>query len=185
MHFIETPVRGAYLIEPEPHGDDRGFFARLWDSAAFAARGLNGIFVQCNNSYSVRRGTLRGLHYQAAPYGEAKLLRCVSGSVFDVIVDVRPDSATFGQWSGASLSARNRTLAYVPDGCAHGYLTLENETEVIYAATQPYKADAERGIRWNDPRFRIVWPEAGELTLSDKDRAWPDFRVDAARGATT
>jgi dTDP-4-dehydrorhamnose 3,5-epimerase len=182
MRFTETPVQGAYLIEPEPQGDERGFFARMWDSAEFAARGLNAAFVQCNNSYSIRRGTLRGLHHQAPPHGEAKLVRCVSGSVFDVLVDVRPGSATFGHWSGACLTAGNRTMVYVPEGCAHGYLTLEDDSEVIYSVTKPYQAGAERGIRWNDPRFRIAWPDAGALTLSDKDRAWPDFGANAAQG---
>jgi dTDP-4-dehydrorhamnose 3,5-epimerase len=183
MRFTETPVQGAHLIEPELRGDERGFFARMWESAEFAARGLNATFVQCNNSYSVRRGTLRGLHYQAPPHGEAKLVRCVSGSVFDVLVDVRPGSATLGHWFGACLTAGNRTMVYVPEGCAHGYLTLEDGSEVIYWVTKPYQASAERGIRWNDPRFRIAWPDAGALTLSDKDRAWPDFGADLERGA--
>ena len=183
MRFTETPVQGAYLVESEPRGDERGYFARMWDTAEFAARGLNAVFVQCNNSYSIRRGTLRGLHYQAPPHGEAKLVRCVSGSVFDVLVDVRPGSATFGRWFGACLTAENRSMVYVPEGCAHGYLTLADDSEVIYPVTREYHAAAERGIRWDDPRFKIAWPDAGALTLSDKDRAWPDFAADIERGA--
>jgi len=170
-----TAVAGAFLIQPDTRGDERGFFSRMWSLDEFSAAGLNAAFVQCNDSFSVKRGTLRGLHYQAAPYGEVKLVRCVAGAVFDVVVDVRPGSATFGKWAGATLTAANRTLLYVPEGCAHGYLTLEDETEVVYTVTQNYHPEAERGIRWNDPYFAVDWPLKDGLTLSPKDQGWLDF----------
>jgi len=176
MRFTETAVQGAYLIDPEPRGDERGFFARMWCRDEFAARGLTADFVQCNDSFSVRRGTLRGLHYQAAPYGEVKLVRCVRGSVFDVLVDLRADSPTYTRWFGVELSAENHRMLYVPEGCAHGYLTLEDQSEVEYPVSRAYKAEAERGIRWNDPRFAIAWPLGEPLTLSPKDRQWPDYQ---------
>jgi dTDP-4-dehydrorhamnose 3,5-epimerase len=176
MKFTETSVSGAYLVEPEPRGDDRGFFARLWCQDEFAAHGLAAEFVQCNDSFSARRGTLRGLHYQIAPYAEVKLVRCVRGSVFDVLVDLRPESPTYRHWFGTELTARNRRMLYVPEGCAHGYLTLEDESEVVYPVSRPYRPEAERGIRWNDAQFGISWPEAGALTMSPKDERWPDYQ---------
>jgi dTDP-4-dehydrorhamnose 3,5-epimerase len=141
----------------------------------FAARGLTADFVQCNESFSARKGTLRGLHYQAAPHGEVKLVRCVRGAIFDVLVDLRPDSSTYTRWFGAELTAANRRLLYIPEGCAHGYLTLEDQSEVEYPVSCAYHPDAERGIRWNDPRFAIAWPDVEPLTLSPKDRQWPDY----------
>jgi dTDP-4-dehydrorhamnose 3,5-epimerase len=162
MRFAETTVHGAFVIDPEPREDERGFFARLWDRDVFAARGLTADFVQCNESFSARKGTLRGLHYQAAPHGEVKLVRCVRGAIFDVLVDLRPDSSTYTRWFGA-------------EGCAHGYLTLEDQSEVEYPVSCAYHPDAERGIRWNDPRFAIAWPDVEPLTLSPKDRQWPDY----------
>jgi dTDP-4-dehydrorhamnose 3,5-epimerase len=175
MKFVATPIDGAYLVEPTRRGDDRGFFARVWCRDEFAARGLNAAFVQCNDSLSRRRGTLRGLHYQMAPYGEVKLIRCVRGAVFDVLVDLRPSSPTYLQWYGVELTAESGAMLYVPEACAHGYLALEDHTEVMYPVTCAYRPDAERGIRWNDPAFRIRWPDVGPLTLSPKDQAWPDF----------
>jgi dTDP-4-dehydrorhamnose 3,5-epimerase len=175
MEFVSTRVEGAFLVQPAPRGDDRGFFARLWCQDDFLARGLNAAFVQCNDSVSRQRGTLRGLHYQAAPFGEVKLIRCVRGSVFDVVVDLRRGSSTYRRWTGAELTAENRTMMYVPEGCAHGYLTLEDDTEVIYPVTHAYRPDAERGVRWNDPTFAIAWPAVEALTMSDKDRSWPDY----------
>jgi dTDP-4-dehydrorhamnose 3,5-epimerase len=175
MAFIETPVEGAFIIEPDRKSDHRGFFARLWCQDELAARGLDVPFVQCNSSFSHRRGTLRGLHYQAAPHEEVKLVQCVRGSVWEVLVDVRPGSPTFGRWTGAELTAENRKLMYVPGGCAHGYLTLEDASEVIYPVSALYHPEVERGIRWDDPRFAIEWPEVGAPTLSDKDRQWPDY----------
>jgi dTDP-4-dehydrorhamnose 3,5-epimerase len=175
MRFTETSVSGAYLVDPEPKGDERGFFARLWCRDEFAARGLSADFVQCNGSFSARRGTLRGLHYQIAPFQESKLVGCIRGAVFDVVADVRPGSPTFGRWFGATLTGANRTMLYVPEGCAHGYLTLEDASEVVYPVSQMYRPEAERGIRWNDPRFNIDWPYPGPLTVSAKDREWPDY----------
>jgi dTDP-4-dehydrorhamnose 3,5-epimerase len=175
MLFLPTPVAGAWLIEPEPRIDDRGFFARVWDREAFAAHGLSTDFVQCNNSASRRRGTLRGLHWQAEPYGEAKLLRCVQGRIFDVVADTRTGSPTAGRWAGVELSAATRQWVYVPSGCAHGYLALEDAAEVLYAVTCPYVPGAECGLRWDDPAFAIAWPDVGEILVSDKDRSWPDF----------
>jgi dTDP-4-dehydrorhamnose 3,5-epimerase len=173
MRFLDTRVAGAWLLEPDVRADDRGFFARLWSRDEFTARGLNSDFVQANNSFSNLRGTLRGLHWQAEPHGEAKLVRCIQGRIFDVIVDMRPASPTYLRWAGAELGADDRRLAYVPEGCAHGYLTLDDRTEVIYAVTAPYAAASERGLRWNDPAVGIEWPMAPPV-LSAKDRAWPD-----------
>ena len=175
MRFLETSVTGAWLVELEPVVDHRGFFARVWSDDAFAARGLSTHFVQCNNAYSTRAGTLRGLHYQAQPFADAKLMRCIRGAVFDVIVDVRPDSPTYLQWFGVELSEDNRSLLYIPPGCAHGYQALCDNTEVLYPVSAPYTATAERGIRWNDPLFGIEWPHAAERYISDKDAGWPDF----------
>jgi dTDP-4-dehydrorhamnose 3,5-epimerase len=175
MQFVATPIDGAYLVEPMPQGDDRGFFARVWCRDEFAAHGLNAAFVQCNDSLSRHRGTLRGLHYQVAPHAEVKLIRCVRGAVFDVLVDLRPSSPTYLRWYGIELTAANPTMLYVPEGCAHGYLALEDDTEVMYPVTSVYCPEAERGVRWNDPAFGIAWPDVGPLTLSTKDQAWPDY----------
>lgn len=174
MRFTETPVAGAWLVEPEPRGDDRGFFSRLWCRDELAARGLNGNFVQCNNSFSRVRGTMRGLHYQTAPHAEAKLISCVRGRVFDAIVDLRPDSPTYRKWFGRELTQDNRLMMYVPEGCAHGYLTLEDECEVIYPVTAAYHASAERGMRWNDLAVGIQWP-IEPVVVSPKDQQWPDL----------
>jgi dTDP-4-dehydrorhamnose 3,5-epimerase len=175
MRFTESPVVGAYVVEPEPRGDERGVFSRVWCQREFAERGLNGAFVQCNDSFSASRGTLRGLHYQTPPHQEAKLARCVRGAVFDVLVDLRSDSPTYRQWFGAELTADNRKMLYVPEGCAHGYLTLMDNSEVMYEVTSFYHPEAERGIRWNDPQFAIAWPNGGPRTVSAKDQAWPDY----------
>ncbi len=176
MRFTETTVRGAYLIDPERRGDERGFFTRLWCRDEFAERGLTADFVQCNDSFSARRGTLRGLHYQDAPYGEVKLVRCVRGAVFDVLVDLRRESPTYTRWFGTELTADSRRMLYVPEGCAHGYLTLQDDSEVVYPVSRLYRPEAERGIRWNDPQFSIEWPIKESLTLSPKDQQWPDYQ---------
>lgn len=175
MRFEKTRVDGAYLVHPEPHADDRGFFARLWCVEEFAEHGLTASFVQCNNAFSAKRGTIRGLHYQAAPWEEVKLVRCVRGAVFDVLVDLRPASRTFRQWVGVELTSDDRTMLYVPAGCAHGYLALADESEVIYPVSAPYHPEAERGVRWNDPAFGVEWPDVGALTISAKDAAWLDY----------
>jgi len=176
MRFVETAVAGALVIEPERHEDDRGFFARTWDASVFAQRGLNPAFVQSSVSYNRRRGTLRGLHYQAAPFEEAKLVRCTAGAVFDVSVDLRPSSETFRQWFGIELSAENRLALYVPEGCAHGFLTLRDDSEVLYQISEFWVPEAGRGLRWNDPAFRIEWP--GEVVLiHERDRTYADFEI--------
>jgi dTDP-4-dehydrorhamnose 3,5-epimerase len=176
MRFLETPITGAWLVEPEARSDERGFFAKLWTAERLAARGLRSDFVECNESGSVRRGTLRGLHYQAAPHGEVKLVRCVRGRIFDAIVDLRSDSPTYLKWFGTELTADNRRMVYVPEGCAHGYLTLEDGCEVMYPVTAPYRPESERGLRWNDPLIAITWP-AEPTVLSPKDREWQDYRA--------
>jgi dTDP-4-dehydrorhamnose 3,5-epimerase len=174
MTFEETPIPGAWLIGLKQHADERGFFARLFSADEFAQRGLASSFVQVNNSLSVEEGTLRGMHYQLPPSAEVKLVRCVSGSLFDVALDLRPDSPTFKQWFGAELSAANRAMIYVPEGCAHGILTLERDTEVVYFVSAPYDPERERGVRWDDPEFAIEWPREPRV-LSEKDRSQRDF----------
>jgi dTDP-4-dehydrorhamnose 3,5-epimerase len=174
MKFISTPIPGAFLIELEKRGDDRGFFARAFCEQEFAAQGLATKFVQVNNSLSAFRGTLRGLHYQLPPKAETKLVRCIRGSLWDVILDLREDSPTFGHSFAAELSAENRLMMYVPKGFAHGFITLENDTEAFYFADEFYAPAHERGVRWNDPRFAIEWPMAPEV-ISDKDRDQRDF----------
>lgn len=178
MQFLETPLAGAFVVKPKPIGDERGFFARLACEQEFGERGLSGHFVQWNNSFSAVAGTIRGLHYQIAPHQEAKLVRCIQGSIFDVIVDLRAGSATFGHWFGALLTADNRRLLYAAEGMAHGYQTLEPDTEVIYGSSAFYHPEAERGVRWNDRAVGIAWPFGGEPTVSDKDRHWPDLVVE-------
>ena len=176
MRFIETRLRGALIVEPERLADERGFFALTWSSAEFEERGLNPHLVQCNLSFNARRGTLRGMHYQAAPHAQAKLVRCTAGAVFDCIIDLREGSETFAQWVGVELSAENRTQLYVPEGFAHGFQTLSDGTEVFYQMSSPYVPESARGVRWDDPAFRIVWPEAAELVINERDRTYPDFR---------
>jgi dTDP-4-dehydrorhamnose 3,5-epimerase len=175
MIFGTTKLQDAYIIDLQKHGDDRGFFARAWCENEFQEHGLRPEWVQANLAYSARKGTLRGLHYQAAPYGEAKLIRCIRGAIYDVIVDLRPDSPTYMGWLGMELSADNRRALYVPEGFAHGYQTLMDDTEVFYPVSQFYTPGAERGVRWNDPAFSIEWPLTEGLTLSEKDKNWPDF----------
>jgi dTDP-4-dehydrorhamnose 3,5-epimerase len=173
MRFTETKVAGAFLIEPEPVADERGFFARTWCREEFAEHGLNPELAQANISFNHRRGTLRGLHLQAHPHQEAKLVRCTRGAIFDVAVDLRPDSMTYLAWFGAELTDANRSMLYVPEGCAHGFLTLTDATEVAYQMSAPYAPAAARGVRWDDPAFGIDWP--GEvLVINERDRRYPD-----------
>lgn len=174
MTFDETPIPGAWLVGLERHGDERGFFARVFSADEFAEHGLAATFVQVNDSLSVDRGTLRGMHYQLPPAAEVKLVRCVRGALFDVVLDLRPDSPTFKRWFGAELSAENRLMMYVPEGCGHGFLTLQPDTETVYLVTAPYSPERERGVRWNDPAFAIEWPFEPAV-LSDKDRGQRDF----------
>jgi dTDP-4-dehydrorhamnose 3,5-epimerase len=177
MVFQRTPVVGVFEIEPEPREDDRGFFARSYCWREFVAHGLNPQVVQCNVSYNRLRGTLRGMHYQIAPSHEAKLIRCVRGSLYDVAVDVRPGSPTFRHWVAAELRAapgQPSRMLYVPEGVAHGFLTLEDDTEVIYQMSEFHAPEAARGFRWNDPAFAVDWPEPVRV-ISDRDRSYPDF----------
>ena len=174
MIFEETPVTGAYVIDLEKIGDERGFFARVFCDEEFAQRGLTPHLVQCNNSLSARRGTLRGMHYQLAPKAETKLVRCIRGELFDVVLDLRADSRTFGRSFGTALSADNRRMMYVPKGCAHGFITLADATEALYFVDEFYAPGQERGVRWNDPRFAIEWPME-PVVLSDKDANWRLF----------
>jgi dTDP-4-dehydrorhamnose 3,5-epimerase len=176
MIFNPTHLEGAYVVELEPREDERGFFARAWCRDEFAEHGLSTEVAQCNVSFNRRRGTLRGLHYQIAPHAEVKLVRCTQGAIYDVIVDLRPGSATFTQWLGVELTAGNRTMLYVPEGFAHGYQTLEDDTETFYQVSTSYAPHAERGARWDDPAFGIEWPYPDRPLISDKDRGWPDFR---------
>ena len=171
----QTKLNGAYVIEPERFEDERGFFARAWSAKELTALGAVGQFVEANFAYNRKRGTLRGLHWQAAPHEQAKLVRCTRGSIFDVAVDLRPDSATYGQWTSVELSAANRLLFYVPDGFAHGYLTLEDDSEVLYLVTSDFAPASSRGARWNDPALAIRWPDVGELIINERDNSYPDF----------
>lgn len=174
MHFIEIPLEGAYLIDLDKKGDDRGFFARFFCSKEFQQMGLISHFTQVNNSFSQHEGTLRGLHYQLAPKAEVKLVRCIKGALYDVIVDLRPGSATFGQSFGCELTAENRLMMYVPQGFAHAFITLQNDSEVLYLVSEFYSPTHERGIRWDDPYFNIAWPIQPKV-ISDKDRNHPYF----------
>ena len=177
MKFIETPLEGAYLIELEKKGDDRGFFARAFCKNEFESHNLNNNIVQINNSLSRDKGTLRGLHYQLSPKSEDKIVRCIRGSLYDVIVDLRPTSETFKQWFGTELSAENRNSLFVPRGFAHGFITLEEDTEAFYLVTEFYSPVHERGIRYNDPAFNIKW-QIAPIVISEKDNNHPYFNPD-------
>jgi dTDP-4-dehydrorhamnose 3,5-epimerase len=174
VQFHLTPLEGARLIELEKRGDNRGFFARYFCEREFAGDGLETRFVQINNSLTSKRGTLRGLHYQLPPAAEVKVVRCVRGSLWDTIVDIRPDSPTYLKWYGAELSAENRLMMYVPRGFAHAILTLTDDTEAIYLVSAFYNPEQERGLRWNDPTIAIKWP-IDPAEISPKDAKWPDI----------
>lgn len=174
MTFHETKLPGVFEIHLNPRADERGFFARSWCQKEFEAHGLNPRIVQCSVSFNARKGTLRGMHDQVAPHAETKLLRCTAGAIYDVVIDLRPQSPTFKQWIAATLTAENRRMLYVPEGCAHGFLTLENATEVFYQMSEFYHPEQSRGVRWNDPAFGIVWPERVEV-ISERDRTYSDF----------
>ena len=174
MVLEETTVPGAFQIHLQPQYDERGFFARSWCQREFESNGLNPNLVQCSISYNARKGTLRGMHYQAAPYAESKLVRCTKGTIYDVVLDMRPQSSTFKRWVAMVLTSEKRNMVYIPEGCAHGFLTLEDSTEVFYQMSQFYNPDSARGVRWDDPAFRIAWPAKGEV-ISDRDRTYPDF----------
>jgi dTDP-4-dehydrorhamnose 3,5-epimerase len=174
MIFSETRLKGAFLIEPERRQDERGFFARTWCQHEFAVEGLPTAWVQCNISFNRQRGTLRGMHYQAAPYEEAKLVRCTMGAIHDVLIDLRVDSPTFRQWLAVELTADNRLMLFIPIGFAHGFQTLTDESEVFYQMSQFYAPEYARGVRWDDPAFKISWP-AEKRIISEQDRNFPDF----------
>ena len=186
MRFTKTPLPGAWIVELDPIGDERGWFARTFDADEFTDRGLEPAVVQTNASFNARRDTLRGLHYQAAPHGESKLVRCVRGAIFDVAVDLRPDSPTFCHWHGVELSAGNDRQFYIPAGLAHGFQTLTDDAEVLYQMGYRYVPDAARGVRWDDPAFGIDWPAPdGARIISERDRTYPDFDTAAARAGVS
>jgi dTDP-4-dehydrorhamnose 3,5-epimerase len=176
MRLEATPLEGAFVVELDLLGDERGWFARTYDEALFVAHGLHPVGVQANSSFNAARDTVRGLHYQAAPFGEAKLVRCVRGAIWDVGVDLRPDSGSYLRWHAVELTADNRRGYYLSPGIAHGFQTLTDDCEVQYLMGHVHVPEAARGVRWDDPAFAIAWPEPrGERTLSVRDRGYPDF----------
>jgi dTDP-4-dehydrorhamnose 3,5-epimerase len=181
VKLVASELPGVFFVEIEPLRDERGFFARTFDAALFAAAGLDASVVQCNTSFNARVGTLRGLHYQAAPHEEGKLVRCTRGCIFDVVVDLRLESPTHGRWLGVELDAAGTRSLFIPGGCAHGFQTLADDSEVHYQMTAPYVPAAARGVRFDDPAFAIDWPDPlrGERIVSERDRAFPDYAPDS------
>jgi dTDP-4-dehydrorhamnose 3,5-epimerase len=176
MVFHETPIAGAWVVEVEPSSDERGMFARTFDADVFRERGLSPDVVECSTSLNRRAATLRGLHYQAHPHAECKLVRCTAGSVYDVLLDLRADSPTHRRWHAVELSSESRAAVYVPRGVAHGFQTLVDGSEVLYMIDRPFEPAAARGVRWDDPAFAIDWPDPGrERTISERDRSYPDY----------
>jgi len=175
MIFIETKLAGAYIIKPELYQDERGFFARTWCQREFTQHSLNPHLVQCNISFNEKKGTLRGMHFQIPPYAEAKLVRCTMGAIYDVLIDLRPDSPTFREWVAVELTSQNRTMLYIPAGFAHGFQTLADQSEVFYQMSEFYHPESACGVRWNDIAFRIEWP-ISNMVISPKDIAYPDFQ---------
>ena len=176
MIFRESKLAGAFVIEPEKIEDERGFFARSWCQKEFTEHNLNPRIAQCNISRNKKKGTLRGMHYQVAPHAEAKLVRCTKGAIYDVIIDLRADSPTFREHIAETLTAENHKMLYVPEGFAHGFQSLEDESEVFYQISAVYAPQHARGLRWNDPAFGIAWPIANP-TMLDRDRNYPDFKI--------
>ena len=177
MKFTETPVAGAYVIDVNRLGDERGYFGRLWCEKEMADMGLVSQIKQSNVGFSPQKGTLRGLHFQTPPHQEVKMVRCTRGSVFDVVVDLRPDSPTYLKWHGLELNADNGSALYVPEGCATGYLTLEDDSEIYYHTSEFYAPQHATGVRHNDPAFQIEWPDVEISVMSDNDVSWPDFQA--------
>ena len=175
MKFIPTALEGAYIIDMEPMEDERGFFARSWCADELRARGLAPNLAQCSVSFNKKRGTLRGMHYQGVPHEETKIVRCTAGLIYDVIIDMRHESATFKQWLSVELSAENRRMIYVPAGFAHGFQSLVDNTEVFYMVSEFYRLESSLGVRWNDPQFAIEWPYEKHREISLRDRNYPDF----------
>jgi dTDP-4-dehydrorhamnose 3,5-epimerase len=174
MIFTKTTVNDAYIVELDKREDHRGFFARTWDKNEFEEHNLNSNLVQCNVSFSKKRGTLRGMHYQKKPFEESKLIRCTKGKIFDVIIDLRTHSSTFKKWFGVELTQENYKMLYVPEGFAHGFQSLEDNSEIIYQVSEFYTPNSELGIHWNDPAFNITWP-IEEKTITEKDNSWKLF----------
>jgi dTDP-4-dehydrorhamnose 3,5-epimerase len=176
VRFAQTKLAGAYVIDVDKMEDERGFFARTFCHDEFAAHRLRSVFVQCSVSFNQRRGTLRGLHLQEPPHEEAKLVRCARGAIYDVILDLRANSSTHGHWVAEELTADNGRMLYIPEGCAHGFQTLEDNSEVFYQMSEAYHPESARGLRWNDPAFAIRWPLANPI-VSQRDAAYPDFKA--------
>lgn len=175
MQFLKTKLPGVFEIHIEAKPDDRGFFARTWCQKEFESHGLAGNLVQCSLSFNNRKGTLRGMHYQVAPHEETKLVRCTQGAIYDVVLDLRPESPAFKNWVGVELTAERRNMIYVAQGCAHGFLTLDDRSEVFYQMSEFQHAESARGVRWDDPAFQIKWPARVEV-ISERDRTYPDFQ---------
>jgi len=176
MQFEATDLPGVIIVHANVHEDTRGSFGRSYDAAEFGAAGLPTNFPQCNMSVNTRRGTLRGMHFQASPQSDPKLVRCTRGRIFDVAVDLRPHSAAYRRWLGTELTHANRKALFIPQGCAHGFLTLEDDCEVFYMMGETYKPELARGVRWNDAAFAITWPFAPSV-ISERDASWPEFSV--------
>jgi len=183
MIFTETKLKGAFILELEKLEDERGFFARTWCRQEFSKYGLNPNLVQCSVSFNHKLGTLRGMHYQIAPYEEAKLLQCIAGAIYDVVIDLRCDSPTFTEWIAVELTAENHRMLYVPENFAHGFQTLKDNTEVFYQISQFHAPEYARGIRWDDPAFGIHWPDTTRI-ISDRDATYPDFSDGSPRLAS-
>ena len=177
MIYTQTKLPGVYQLDLERFDDNRGFFAPSFSASEFADHGMASVFVENNISYSKSAGTLRGMHYQASPHGQDKLVRCTRGAIFDVAVDLRPQSPTFKQWIGVHLTDENRSMLYLPADCAHGFQTLTDDTEVFYMVSSPYKPSAGRGFRWDDPEFDIEWPATDERILVERDRTYPNYTL--------
>lgn len=182
MRFEPLPLGGAFAVVPEPHEDERGFFARIWSFTEFAGRGLVADLAESSLSFTPKRRTLRGLHYQVPPHAETKLVTCVRGAIWDVIVDLREESPTYRQWHGSNLNAENLVGLYVPEGFAHGFVTLSDDVLVLYQISEPHNPDAARGVRWNDPAFAIEWPER-PLLIGPRDQSFPAHASSGATGS--
>jgi dTDP-4-dehydrorhamnose 3,5-epimerase len=174
MNFRETELPGVFEVRLEPKPDERGYFARTWCQQEFTAHGLSSNIVQCNTSFNLKKGTLRGMHYQQEPNAEIKLIRCTRGKIFDVVLDLRPQSPAFKKWTSLILSSSSQNMIYIPEGFAHGFLTMEDDTEVFYQMSESHSAESARGVRWNDPAFKIDWPEE-VVVISERDRSYPNF----------
>jgi dTDP-4-dehydrorhamnose 3,5-epimerase len=181
MTFLETPLNGAFVVDLEPQADERGFFARVWCPEELADHGLDTTIAQASLSYNRCRGTLRGLHYRVAPHAESKIVRCIRGAIYDVVVDLRPGSASYRQWFSVELTSDNRKSIYIPEGCAHGFQTLEDHTEVLYLMSKRYAPEAERGLRWDDRAIGITWPDVKTRIMCERDRNWPLLERSTAR----